>query len=318
MKGARFAPALALCLLLALLHSAPVPAREYSINQITDNVVLYTTPATTTDFSALLENLNRRIDDLQMNTGVYLDKRAPIYVVPDRKSYARLAAGKQSIVEFSDAFYDAADHRIYVRSADQILGNYEGILMHEYVHWYLDGIFLSTPLWFHEGLATQYGTPLGVDRYLYFVRERFWGNKMDLFELAYRYPEEKRDWEYYYLSSFFAVKYMREHDEKAWNRFWTLAAKNHRKGAKTRFTNAFASTYSSSLYEFNLAFSSHTRKLAYLYLVIGVNSIIFSLLPFVLVFALIRHRRRMKALPDLPEPEETEPPTSTDVSIPTP
>lgn len=296
-----------LCLSLLFLVWIPLFA-QYTPAAVTDNVVLYTTQQNKTDFSGMLATLNQRIDALQMSTGVYLNTRADIYVLPNRASYQQLAGGKESIVEFSDAFYSSGERRIYIRSREQIHSSYTNILMHEYVHWYLDQIFLSTPLWFHEGLATEFGTPLGVGRYLMFIRERFWGNRLDLFELAYRYPRERRNWELYYLSSYFAVKYMQERDEQAWRDFWTLTARNQRQGVKTRFTEALSSAYRLSLYQFNLDFSRHTRKLAYQYLIIGVNSIIFSLLPFVLLIAVLKHRRRLKALPDLPEPEEPEPP----------
>ncbi len=290
--------------LLPLLLCWGFLAAQYRIDTITDNVVLYTDVSSTRDYSALLNSLEQRIELLQRSTGVYTDQRADIYLVPDRPSYKLLTRGKDSIVEFSEAFYSSSEQRIYVRSHDQVQSGYASILMHEYVHWYLDEIFLGAPLWFHEGMATRYGTDLGWERYPLFIRERFWGNKMDLFELAYRYPEAQRDWELYYLSSYFAVKYMQEKDVELWRRFWGIVSQNHRKGGKTRFISAFSTAYGSSLFQFNQEFSQHTRKMAYLYLVIGVNSFIFMLLPFAVVIAIIRHRRRLRTLPELPEAEE--------------
>lgn len=266
--------------------------------------MIYTRDGNFSGRGSFLTTVNQRIDALQMSTGVYLDQLADIYIVPDRASYKALATGKASIVEFSDAFYSSRERRIYVRSSDQIWENYADIVLHEYVHWYLDELFLSTPLWFHEGLATRYANQMGPERYLYFVRERFWGNKMDLFELAYSYPAEQRDWQMYYLSSFFAAKYMQDKDPAAWNAFWKTAADNHQKGRKTLFTTAFANSYRSSLYAFNLDFAAHSRRQAWIYLVIGANSVIFALLPFVLLIAWLRRRKRMHALPELELPEE--------------
>lgn len=266
--------------------------------------MIYTKDGSFAGQGSFLDAVNQRIDALQMSTGVYLDSAADIYIVPDRASYRALATGKASIVEFSDAFYSSHERRIYVRSSDQIWENYADIVLHEYLHWYLDELFLSTPLWFHEGLATRYAKQMGPERYLYFVRERFWGNKMDLFDLAYRYPAEQRDWNMYYLSSFFATKYMQDKDPAAWNAFWKIAADNHRDGRKTRFTTAFASSYRSSLYAFNLEFAAHSRKQAWIYLIVGANSAIFALLPFVLLIAWLKRRQRLRALPELELPEE--------------
>ncbi|MBW6513180.1 MAG: hypothetical protein K0B87_00270 [Candidatus Syntrophosphaera sp.] len=296
-----------MALLAALIWISALPA-VYQVAAVTDNFVLHTSDGVPIGSAEFLEVLNQRMDALQMSTGVYLDSKADIYVVPDRSSYQSLARGKGAIVEFSNAFYSPAEKRIYIRSADQIWENYGGIIIHEYTHWYLDEILLSAPLWFHEGLATREGGQLGMDRYLYYVRERFWGNKMDLFELAYRYPSQRAEWEMYYLSSYFAVKHMRDKDPEAWRGFWTIVADNYRQGQKTRFTAAFGQAYGSSLYQFNLEFAAASKRQAWIYLIVGVNSIIFTLLPLLLILAALRRRKRMKALPELeiepdPEPE---------------
>ncbi len=253
-----------------------------------------------------LGELNRRIDALQMSTGVYLDAKAEIYVVPDRAGYQALASGKNALVEFSDAFYSSQEQRIYIRSSNQIWSNYGGVILHEYTHWYLDQLLMGAPLWFHEGLATQTGNQLGLDRYLYYVRERFWGNKMDLFSLAYQYPQERKDWEMYYLSSFFAVKYMQDSDPQAWRQFWQSVAENAKQGRETRFTSAFGAAYHSNLYAFNLEFAAASKRQAWIYLVIGANSLLFALLPFLVIYGVLRYRKRMQALPDLPLPESEE------------
>ena len=291
-------------LLFPLLFLVFPLAAEYQVAAVTPNFVLHTADGTFSGGQEFLDGLNRRIDQLQASATVYLTKKAEIYVVPNRKAYRELAQGKSTIVEFSDAFYSSAERRIYIRSADQIWESYANVLIHEYTHWYLDEILSEAPLWFHEGMATLQANQLGIDRYLYYVRERFWGNKMDLFELAYQYPREKRDWEMYYLSSYYAVKYMQDKDNAAWRRFWNEVAYIYQSGEKARFTEVFGKAYSSDLYRFNLEFSRSSKTQAWIYLVIGFNSFIFALLPFVLVFAMLRHRRRMRNLPDIEEEEE--------------
>ncbi len=290
-------------LLLFLLCFGSLAA-EYRVAATTDNVVIHTADGAFSGQAQFLAAVNQRIDALQMSTGVYLDGAADVFIVPDRDSYLELTAGKARIVEFSDAFYSSREGRIYLRSWDQIWENYADILIHEYTHWYLDRLFLSAPLWFHEGLATRFAGQMGPDRYLHFVRERFWGNKLDLFALAYQYPEQQRDWQMYYLSSYFAAKYMQDRDDRAWREFWGSVVADHRAGRQTRFVTAFGSAYRSSLYEFNRDFAAYTRKQAWIYLIIGVNSAIFAVLPFILLFAMLRHRRKLKALPELELPDE--------------
>ncbi len=290
-------------LLLFLLCTGALAA-EYQVAAFTDNFVVHTADGTFAGQDKFLASLNDRIDALQMSTGVYLDIRAEIYVVASRAEYQKLAQGKNSIVEFSDAFYSSREKRIYIRSADQIWENYGGVIVHEYVHWFLEEILMGAPLWFHEGMATMQGGQLGMDRYLYYVRERFWGNKMDLFQLAYDYPEQRKDWEMYYLSSYFAVKYMQDKDASSWRNFWGYVAANYRQGQKTRFTAALAGAYQTTLYDFNTDFAAASKKQAYIYLIIGINSILFSLLPIVVVIAMLKRRKKMRELPDLELPED--------------
>jgi len=61
---------------------------NYQIAVISDNFVIHTTDGKFPVTQSFIEELNQRIDQLQMGTGVYLDARADIYVVPDAKSYA--------------------------------------------------------------------------------------------------------------------------------------------------------------------------------------------------------------------------------------
>lgn len=289
-------------LLLLFLLLVSGLAAEYRVAAVAENLVVYSADGEFGGKGAFLQGVDKRIDALQRDTGIYLEQKADVYIVPDRASYRHLASGKAAIVEFSDAFYSSAERRIYLRSSDQIWENYSDIFLHEYTHWYLDEIFLSAPLWFHEGMATHYAGQMGPQRYLHFVRERFWGNKLDLFALAYEYPAERREWPMYYLSSWFATDYMRNKDEAAWRRFWAITSAHARLGHKTRFVSAFSQAYRSSLYEFNLDFAAYSRRQAWIYLIIGVNSIIFAILPVVLIFAWRKRRKKLLSMPELEPP----------------
>lgn len=251
-----------------------------------------------------------------MSTGVYLDAPAQICIVPDHASYQLLARGKNTLVEFSDAFYSSLEQRIYVRNANEIWSNYGNILIHEYTHWYLDQILRDAPLWFHEGLATRHGNQLGVDRYLYYVRERFWGNRLDLIQYAYDYPRQKQDWELYYLTSFFAVQYLQDKDADAWRGFWSSVAEQLGQGRKARFGQALVRGYGMDLYAFSRDFAAASKRQAWIYLFTGFGSLLFLALPFLLIYATIRNRRRLASLPDLPLPEEEPPEPDAEAEAP--
>lgn len=265
-------------------------------------------PASASDL-ALSKALSQKIADLQITLGVYPKARVKIYIVHGEKDYQKLSLGKAEIVEFSDAFYSGAERAIYIRSQDQIYDNYLKILLHEYIHWYLEELFTSAPLWFHEGMATYFSGQMGYDRYLMYLRESLINPKSDLFRVGYFYPENRDDWPRFYLSSAMAVRYMQEKHTAQWQRFWDIVAVYHSKGEKVRFSEAFVNGYHTSLWDFHQKFERYSKRQGYLYLIVAINSLVFASLAILMPFAARKRRRRLRNMPDLPdvpEPEEEE------------
>lgn len=260
--------------------------------------------------NAVAKPLSERINSLHQEIGIYPDSVADFIIVPDRESYQELARHKDKIVEYSDAFYAGSERRIYIRSPEQITDNYLKILMHEYIHWYVDYIFGTAPLWFHEGMAVQYSYQLGYERYYHFVRSRFWGDKLKLNDMYFEYPTQKADWNLFYLTSAFAIKYMRDEQAVEWKRFWDYAAKQkrlhpHENNKNTAaFSHAFYYAYTQSAITFAAGFDSYTRRVAIQYLFIGINGILFGMMPFFLILAYIKRRRKLSLLQEYPELEE--------------
>ncbi len=274
----------------------------------TDYFVIYSVDGTFPGGRAFVDELEERVGLLQMDLGVYPHRKAEIRIVPDRARYQSLAKGRGAIVEFSEAFYSMRERRIYVRSIDQIPRNYGGLILHEYTHWFLDELISQAPLWLHEGMATHSGGQMGLERYYYYVRERFWGNRLDLIDFGHSYPQQQENWELYYVTSYFAVRYMREKDPAAWKGFWGIVAANNRLGQKTDFNRAFEQAYGLNLYTFNQEFAAASKRQAWIYLITGFTSLLFAVLPFLVIFARIRQKKKMKTLPDLelPAPPEDE------------
>jgi len=291
----------AICIALLVLLCLPLIAIkiDYPIRASSDIASVHAIDSRR-DYTLILDELHSRADALQRELGIYTTRSAQIYIIDDPDLYKGLSLGKNSIVEFSDAFYSSAEERIYIRSREQISGSYHQVIFHEYMHWLLDQLFESAPLWFHEGMATYYSGQLGYDRYLSFIRASFWGKSSDLFLLSFNYPKEQQDWDNYYLSSYFALKWMRDKNPESWKRFWDHTAGYWRRGYRTDFISAFRIVYGQSLWSFNQTFRAYTRSLATQYLVIAINSLILAMLPAVLIIAYRIRRKRRLALPDLP------------------
>lgn len=255
---------------------------------------------------ALSKALSHKIADLQITLGVYPKARVKIYIVHGEENYQKLSLGKAEIVEFSDAFYSGKERVIYIRSQDQIYENYLKILLHEYIHWYLEELFISAPLWFHEGMATYFSGQMGYDRYLLYLRESLINPKSDLFRIGYFYPENRADWPRFYLSSAMAVRYMQDKHPEQWARFWDIVAAYHHQGQKVRFSEAFAAAYHTTLWDFHQDFERYSKRQGYLYLIVVANSLIFVFLAVLMLFAARKRRRRLRSLPDLPDIPEPE------------
>ncbi|MDI3504504.1 MAG: hypothetical protein PWP64_1440, partial [Candidatus Cloacimonadota bacterium] len=265
---------------------------------------LYSTKSATKTDLILNQALSRKIADLQIKLGLYPKAKVQIFIVYTAKAYDNLNLGKAEIVEFSDAFYSGRDGVIYVRSQDQILDNYLKILLHEYIHWYLEQLFVSTPLWFHEGMATYHSGQLGYERYLLYLKESLINPKSDLFRIGYSYPKNKADWPRFYLSSAMAVRYMQDKYSQQWQRFWNLVAYSNKKGQKIRFSEAFVQAYHIDLWDFHQSFENYSKRQGYLYLIVATNSLIFACLPFVMLAIARKRRRQMQNMPDLPDPAQ--------------
>ncbi len=245
--------------------------------------------------SSVAEQLTDKIYSLHREIGIYPELSADFIIVPSRPAYQALTKHKAVIVEHSDAFYSPKDRAVYIRSPEQISDNYLKILMHEYIHWYVDYIFGRAPLWFHEGMAVQYSHQLGYDRYYRFVRSTFWGEKIHLNQMYHRYPQEKKDWDLFYVTSAFVIKYVRDDQPEAWKRFWDFAARHP--GAS--FSNTFYNSYGATANSFANGFESYARRIGWQYLFLGINGFIFAMMPFLLIITHYKRRRRQRMLPDL-------------------
>lgn len=299
-----------LILLLALPALAFCQAPQLAFNTRYFNV--HTANGKDPGLKGTFLSLDDLVDGIQMDTGVYIDGGPDVYIVPDRADYLALSQGRSKIVEFSEAFYSSQEGQIYIRGEVQADANFKKVVLHEYIHWYLDQVFELTPLWFHEGMAMLYANQLGFESYLMYIRDRFWGSKGDLFRMAYRYPEEQRDWQHYYLTSYFAIKYLKEDKEKGWNDLWALASQNYHNGKKTHFVRAFNTSFNITLFDFNEQFTRHSYRLAWQYLIIAINALVIAILPFIVLIIYARRRKRQRALPDYPVPEDMEEPDPDD------
>jgi len=295
--------------LLFSLHLIPLIA--YQLVDSSDYHELFSNRIPSQADRQLSARLAERFGDVQMQFGVYPNAKVPIYIIYSEDEYHKLSIGKAQIVEFSDAFFSGSEGAIYTRSKDQVQDDYLKVLQHEYIHWYIEELFIGAPLWFHEGMATYFSGQIGYEKYLIYLRESLINPRSDLFRLGHKYPENRSDWPRFYLSSAMAVRYMQERFPGNWQNFWEAVAFTHRNGSRIRFSEAFVNTYQISLWEFHSKFGIHSKRQGYLYIAIALNSLIFALMPFVMLAIARKRRKRLNSLPDLPFPPEPDEPDNS-------
>lgn len=272
----------------------------FTLSYESDVIEIYSRTPLSQSEQQLGKNLDLRITEFQRNIGVYPYEKARIYIIGDEKEYRSLSLGKAEIVEFSNGFYDSKDNLIRVRAPEQVKENYVNLLLHEYIHWYIDLLFQNAPLWFHEGLATYHSQPLGYERYLIYLRESLINPSGNLFRLSYSYPQRKEDWNGFYVSSTMALRFMQEQHEKQWERFWAKVAQEYNAGKKAQFGRTFSQSYGETMWDFHARFTTYSKHQGYFYLVVLANSLLIALLPIVVLIAAHKRRKKMKLLPDLP------------------
>lgn len=269
------------------------------------DIQVYSAPKDTAYAAIIVRRLSRRIDGFQMQLGVYTTKTLVIRILPDRQQYNLLTAGKGKIVESSQAFYSPREKVIYVRSPDQISwSDYESVLMHEYIHWFLDETLRGVPLWFHEGMAFFYSGQFGFQAYYSFTRYRFMGYRLSLKEMIHQYPSDKSQWNMFYLTSAFAINHLQSRRNDQWQAFWNNVGyvynrSNGSEAGRSDFTSTFNASFNMSLFAFSNEYDRVLKRYGWQFPLVGINAIIFAILPSVIFAAWLKHRRRLKAMPEI-------------------
>jgi len=265
---------------------------------------VWSAPKDTAYANIIVKRLHQRINAFQMELGVYPISPLYIKILPTRNEYRLLTGDKGKIVESSEAFYSPHERVIYVRSPDQItIEKYDDVLMHEYIHWFLDETLEKVPLWFHEGMAIYYSGQFNFQSYYSFSRYRFMGYRLVLNDMAYKYPVNRSYWEMFYLTSVFAVDNLRAKHNPGWQEFWNRIGFVYNRSVstiavKSDFIEMFNAAFHMSLFAFSTQYDKTLGRYSWQFPLVGINAIIFSLLPFVVVAAWLKSRRKLRRMPE--------------------
>ncbi|MCD4651037.1 MAG: hypothetical protein K8S56_04535 [Candidatus Cloacimonetes bacterium] len=228
---------------------------------------------------------NDRLDFLN-RLGVYPEIPVQINIAPNRNTYREWTAQPGGIIEYSSGFYHPSSGTIYLSPPDGLksVENIRRIILHEYIHHFVNYLFPDAPLWFHEGMAQYYSEGVGYFRLFGFAKDYFLGNTQSLRNMRKHYPQHKVQWFPFYVKSALAVHYMASQFPRRYNSLWDRA----RVGQS--FEPAFIRAYMMPIASFEAGFESYLKKRVRIQMLFSASSIIWGFLPFLLLIAWTRKK----------------------------
>ncbi len=232
------------------------------------------------------------IDRFQKTIGYYPDIQTLIVIAPNEDYYRSLTAEYSGIIEFSEAFYSGAERRIYIRNPRHLrdYGRLRKIILHEYIHLFIDSTFENVPLWFHEGMAVYFSEGLSFDRQVLFAKDHVLGNTEPLTEMSRGYPVSRARWLSFYTKSALALKYLYANHKEGFYLFWELSE------TVTNFDTAFLQAYGMTSLMFSHIFEEHLSDRLRIEILLSFTGFIWSLLPLILLIAYLKKRFKARKL----------------------
>ncbi len=276
-----------LFLLLIMLCSFSLQALSISEDEIT----IHFSASDSIIAENILNSFSKTIFQFQKKIGQYPNLPVEIILTADDSEYFYLTKTSK-IIEFSNAHYNPKTGKIYIRNPKngRSFVRLETILLHEYIHHFVRHYWKNPPLWFNEGMAVYFSNDLSFDRELNFIRNYILGNSRTLEMMKRKYPENRIEWEAFYAKSALAVKYLYKNENNAFYKLWENSAPDK------NFERAFRISFFKSTREFSNFFEDYSAKHFRIEILLASSSILWGLLPLILLIGWIRRKIKIKKI----------------------
>lgn len=226
------------------------------------------------------------ITDFHRTIGFYPRIEGEVIIAPNRDYYQKVISGHSGIIEFSEAIYTPAERRIYIRNPRDLknIARLRRIVLHEYIHLFLDSQFNNVPLWFHEGMAVFFSGDLTFERELRYARDYLLGNSLTLNEMVSRYPDSRIRWESFYAKSALAVKYLYNNNREEFYELWDYNE------SSVDFSLAFFRSFNLTTRQFSIMLEDHLSRRFRLEILLAFTGIVWGILPVILLLAWLRKK----------------------------
>jgi len=234
--------------------------------------------------------LDKDIQKFQKSVGAYIDVPVRVVVAPSREVYSEWTGQHSGIIEHSSGFYNRNNKTIFLKNPRYLknVSNIRRLLLHEYIHHFVGSFWKNPPLWFNEGMAVYFSGDMGIDRELNFAKNYILGNSRPLDKMTRGYPNNMIEWESFYAKSGLAVKYLYNKKKNSFYRLWDKAKTTN--NFETAFLNSFFMTTNT----FSDLFEDYSKTHFRIEIIMASTSIIWGLLPLVLIIGVIRKKIKNK------------------------
>ncbi len=265
-------------LLTGALLSATVFSKTYNFDQISveasrDDSLLVN--YILTDFYASIETFQQKI-------GWYPDLAVNIKIAASQAEFLELAKTNTSIIHKANAFYDLQNKCIVLHHPRNkpIFHKIRRILMHEFIHLYVDAKWENAPLWFHEGMAVYYSGGLAWHQEYLYLTSYLFKNNLHLSKMRSAYPQNEITWELFYAHSASTVHFLSKFHKDNWQRFWDNSNPN--------WDTAFHQSFLLNEKSLEKLLTRHNSYSLWLVALVFVSSLIGLLMPLLLIIAWLR------------------------------
>ncbi|HPY96619.1 MAG TPA: hypothetical protein PL063_05360 [Candidatus Cloacimonadota bacterium] len=229
-------------------------------------------------FSEQMEKFQKRVKH-------YPDIHVYIRITPNDDYYKKLIKDRGRVLEFSEGFTDTHTKEIFLKNPRSIrsIKKYSELVLHEYIHLYVDYFWSDAPLWFHEGMAVFFSEGVSFERYSDFMQ--FYAYKpMNLIkENPYNYPENPHFYSPYYFQSAQAVKELYHNNSNAFYSLWDYS--------HVPFDSAFIKAFHKTTANYLTQYDQEVKKNFLNGIIFLVITLIWASLPILVIIGSLRKRR---------------------------
>lgn len=278
-------------LLLFLFLSAFQFAKNISFQS--DNIKITSDEKDYKFAKKIVIELQKDSEAFQRKMGAYPNLFVKIIIAKNKKQYQEITKAHTKIIEFSQAHFNNLTRTIYIRNPKDLrnINRIHTIIFHEYIHQFVGHYWKNPPLWFNEGMAVFFSEGISSQKIIDYTMDFYSGNSRTLKEMMSFYPENRIEWDSFYLKSALAVKYLYQNRKKEFLKFWEYSNQYHK-----NFEPAFTISFMTGLDDFSLYFEEYIKENFKAEMLFASTKLLWYFLPIIFLFAIIAKKLKNRKI----------------------